>query len=353
MPHLYFHKQYWRISNDDLFIPLSCTILGRIFWTALLALYFVINLPGFTPCLEGIFLLVYLLISVFFLILIILMDFIIMRTSLQGSIIETEKRSNINKQLYIRLVITYLQALSAFYGIFAISYAPVIPCDGSSETTAFNHFLFGIIIALQYLDICCISCCCYFTSSNLQVEVEEEDETIEETKEEIGKEGAENDNGDEDLENQKKSQVSSGERRKRVKVLHKPASKGGIEPITGSTIWMNRIERMMKRIEYYTCHLLDSGGNVNDELHKVAEFLAKFFHHDGFLDLVPSDIITGMILVRKEQDLKRKASYEHAILRKHGNVVQRKKFISQKIEDIEENIKENEIDEDEEEEDEW
>jgi hypothetical protein len=352
MPHLYFHKQYWRISNDDLFIPLSCTILGRIFWTALLALYFVINLPGFTPCLAGMFLLVYLLISVLFLLLIIFMDFLIMRTSLQGSIVEIEKRANINKQLYIRLIITYLQAFSAFYGIFAISYASVIPCNGSSETTAFNHFLFGIVITLQYLDICCISCCCYFTSSSLRVEVEEEDETIEEeTKEETGKEeGIEEERQEaEDLENQKKPRAFSGKRRKRVKVKHKLSLRNGNEPLTGATIWMNRIERMMKRIEYYSCHLLNNGGNVNEELHKVAEFLAKFFHHDGFLDLVPSDIITGMILVRKEQDLKRKASYETAILGKHGTV-HRKKFLAPKIEDIEENNKEDEI---EDEEDEW
>jgi hypothetical protein len=33
----------------------------------------------------------------------------------------------------------------------------------------------------------------------------------------------------------------------------------------------------------------------------VAKVLTTFFHHDGFLDVVPSDVVAGIILVRLQQ----------------------------------------------------
>lgn len=33
----------------------------------------------------------------------------------------------------------------------------------------------------------------------------------------------------------------------------------------------------------------------------VAAILSDFFHHEGFLDVVPSDVVAGILLVRFQQ----------------------------------------------------
>lgn len=40
---------------------------------------------------------------------------------------------------------------------------------------------------------------------------------------------------------------------------------------------------------------------MGEHFQSVAEVLTMFFHHDGFLDIVPSDVVAGIILVRVQQ----------------------------------------------------
>jgi hypothetical protein len=286
MPHLYFHKRYFRISNDDLFIPLSFTIIGRIAWMIILCTYLGFQFPDLASCLAGTFILVYLLSSIFFLFLIIFMDFAIMGISLQGAIIEVEKRKNINACLYARLFITYMQVISGFFGIFALSYADAIPCNATDAGTRLSQLLFSVNIIFQYLDVGCLSCCCYFTSSSLRLEREEEEE--------------------EDREND----IEEG-RTPRRRVHHKSWRQSTGKDVTAR--WTTRAQLWLERVELFTGNLLESGGRPGEEMNSLAEFLAKFFHHDGFLDVVASDIVAGLILVRKEQETNRREAFEDLI----------------------------------------
>ena len=49
------------------------------------------------------------------------------------------------------------------------------------------------------------------------------------------------------------------------------------------------------------CCNLFGGANVGQDIEAVAKVLTVFFHHDGFLDVVPSDVVAGILLVRLQQ----------------------------------------------------
>lgn len=271
MPHLYYHKRYWRISNDDLFLPLSCTLIGRLFWLTLIALYFVLDYHYLYICQSGIILLIYLLSTILFLSMIICLDFILIITSLQGNMIQIEKRKLINPLLDIRLLVSYLQAVCALYGIFGVAYTSQIPCNGNEERTIINRAIFIVIICSQYVDVFFLTCCCYLATSSLKSDDDEDD----------------------DIEKQNKSNH-------------------GIESKSVTERWEKRFEQIIKKIQFYSCNFLGSG-NVNQEMENVAKVLTKFFHHEGSLDVVPSDIIAGIIMVRNEQKWRRKRAYRNAI----------------------------------------
>jgi len=54
-----------------------------------------------------------------------------------------------------------------------------------------------------------------------------------------------------------------------------------------------------------TCNLF-GGSNITEGFDQVAKVFTDFFHHDGFLDVVPSDVVAGLVLVRLEQRSQRK-----------------------------------------------
>jgi hypothetical protein len=52
-----------------------------------------------------------------------------------------------------------------------------------------------------------------------------------------------------------------------------------------------------------SCNLF-GGKHIQNDLTNVAKLLTSFFHHDGFLDIVPSDVIAGIVLLRIQQQEK-------------------------------------------------
>jgi len=64
--------------------------------------------------------------------------------------------------------------------------------------------------------------------------------------------------------------------------------------------WEGRCRTILKSIQICSCNLF-GGSNIGEDLEAVAKVLTNFFHHDGFLDVVPSDVVAGIILVRLQQ----------------------------------------------------
>ena len=65
-------------------------------------------------------------------------------------------------------------------------------------------------------------------------------------------------------------------------------------------VWKSRCNYLCKGAQYCTCNLF-GGGNITEDLETVARVLTMFFHHEGFLDVVPSDVVAGIVLVRLQQ----------------------------------------------------
>jgi len=64
--------------------------------------------------------------------------------------------------------------------------------------------------------------------------------------------------------------------------------------------WEQRCRTVCKSLQVCTCNIF-GGSNVAEDLEKVAKILTAFFHHEGFLDVVPSDVVAGILLVRMQQ----------------------------------------------------
>jgi hypothetical protein len=66
---------------------------------------------------------------------------------------------------------------------------------------------------------------------------------------------------------------------------------------------------------------------MGEHFQSVAEVLTMFFHHDGFLDIVPSDVVAGIILVRVQQ------KEREQMFKFRNRLLQRKSRSSENIED--------------------
>jgi sn1-specific diacylglycerol lipase len=68
-------------------------------------------------------------------------------------------------------------------------------------------------------------------------------------------------------------------------------------------LWHDRCRAGCRCLQLSTCNLF-GGHHIGDDLEAVGEVFAQFFHHDGFLDVVPSDVVAGLVLVRLQQRAK-------------------------------------------------
>jgi sn1-specific diacylglycerol lipase len=68
-------------------------------------------------------------------------------------------------------------------------------------------------------------------------------------------------------------------------------------------LWQDRCRTGCRCLQLTTCNLF-GGHHIGEDLEAVGEIFAQFFHHDGFLDVVPSDVVAGLVLVRLQQRAK-------------------------------------------------
>jgi len=64
--------------------------------------------------------------------------------------------------------------------------------------------------------------------------------------------------------------------------------------------WEKRCNYLCSCTRLFSCGIF-GGSNISQDIEAVAKVLTNFFHHDGFLDVVPSDVLAGILLVRLQQ----------------------------------------------------
>eukprot|EP01031_Cornospumella_fuschlensis_P036776 gene36776-44611_t len=171
--------------------------------------------------------------------------------------IETYKRRSITYLIAFRGFLVFFQLLCALLGLVGISLSEQIPCKSSPERTDANKAILSIVVVSQLIDVLIQSCCCYLVSIN-KVQLYGVDQ------------------GDEEV--QRKQFESSS-------------------------------QRFLESLQRSCCSPIAINPTQQKEsnnMEAVARVLTKLFHHDGFLDVVPSDVLAGMLLLRIEQRSKRK-----------------------------------------------
>ena len=252
MPHLRYNGRLWRLSSDELFFPGLFAIISRIFWSTLLITTLAFSMPRLSRCPNGGELLLYIYVSLAIFALTILCEGCIVKKSLVGSIVETGKREvGIGKYLTAHLFLGGAQFILGITGIaVTISRSSTVCVNDLKYTKQYDLALLSLIAISQLVDIGALVCCCYTFSSS--------------------REGEEF-NGDEHY---------------------------------AATLLEGRCKSVMRYLQIFCCNLF-GGSNIDEDLSTVARVLTNFFHHDGFLDVVPSDVVAGIMLVRIQQRARR------------------------------------------------
>lgn len=246
MPHLVFCGRYWRVAGDELSLPTICAVIGRIVWTVIL-LVILSYTSHSSACSYG--LTSYLAVSIVLFVSSILCEVSLIRISLQGSIVETHRRSGIGKILMLHIVLGTLECFCAIFGVIVIANRVRVPCTADALDTAHTDvILLSVVVVSQLIDITALACCAYLFAAN-----------------KVG-----------------------------------DAAAAPQDEQWAHSTWEKRCRTMCKSLQICTCNIF-GGSNVAEDLEKVAKILTAFFHHEGFLDVVPSDVVAGILLVRMQQ----------------------------------------------------
>eukprot|EP00981_Chlorochromonas_danica_P002538 scaffold487_cov178-Ochromonas_danica.AAC.26 len=157
-----------------------------------------------------------------------------------------------------RSIIALLQLLSALTGAIGLGLSGRIPCNAAAERTDANKAILSILIISQFVDVAIQTCCCYL--------------------------------------------ISTGE------VI--PFGENRFDEESQLSKWEERARRLLQRFS-----LNPEGNNPihpDNRIEDIARIMTRLFHHDGFLDVVPSDVAAGLILVRIIQRSKRQNATERA-----------------------------------------
>ena len=255
---------YWRIGSDDLPIPFACIVIARLVWLTLLSVSLAYALKKVEyKCEFGLYSLpIYMIISIFFFIISIISGIIIIRVGSTGRILETEARSSMPCLLKTHMVILFLEGVCAVYGMVVFVMHYNMSCYGENAKVVLA--LIAAVVISQFAEFLPLICCCCTVQSRPV---------------------------DKDAITGHLSDIeSSGEPRHII----------AVNEVTDDArqAWMQRLQRLINCLRCCCCNLLGGNRVVQDDLEGAAITLSNFFHHDGFLDIVPGDVLAGLLLVR-------------------------------------------------------
>jgi len=305
-------NRYWKFSGDELSLPACCSVLFRLLGlSGLVAVMALTSKILHEQCgYSGNVLLSYLICSSASFLLSLILDIAIIILSLRGSIIETEERSNMTNFLFIRALVGVFQCFtSTLFAIFLVIHSVLnyshesFPCDNSFDgyNRLYNKLYYFFLIFSQSVDLSALICCCYWFST---------------PKEAI--------NSSDNFYNELPTPtfLSTKNNITNCSPLFRYTSMNSIEPINTSSTpskrkyrsrkvvsqWAQCCKRAMRSFQLCSCNTFGGQKIADNEsaFEEVAKVLTTFFHHDGFLDVVPSDVVAGIILVRLQQRHNRK-----------------------------------------------
>jgi len=254
MPHLVYLGRYWKLSGDEFVLPSACAACLRLFWICSLVAIISTIMNDLSSCGDGWVILLYLFFSIVICFLAVVCEGLLVLASLKGSIVDSASRSGLYKYLNFHIVLGVLQLCCAVIGVVIVARHD-FPCSDAFSAAWDNVLLLAVVVS-QLIDMFGLICCfSVFRAHNVNKGEYE----------------------DADVENP-----------------------GGYTIEDAKQRWESRCKTGCKYLQLCTCNLF-GGHGIGDELETVGALFANFFHHEGFLDVVPSDVAAGLVLVRLQQ----------------------------------------------------
>ena len=320
MPHFFYNSRVWRIATDDFACPAIVSMSLRALWTALLVTLLAVVYPHLNEhCSNYGFLwssLLYFLLSICSFIIGIVCDAKIMTISFRGSLIEIEEREIVRTYVNLRVVIGAVQCAMALWGLVLLSLVDENDCD--EELVNYSDLAWAFFSTLVISQVGTV----YYFLSNQKLYCYELS-TLSPHRYSIvqlldcfiflcaGYCFSVSDK----FNNRARSNLYSPPEPEGISsvgtsafVLTFDRDNSHDPPDEQYNVWMKRFRTIVNVCHKSTWCLFGkyTGTEGYDE---VASILTHFFHHDGFLDVVPSDVLAGVILVRMEQKERERAQY--------------------------------------------
>lgn len=267
MPGLIVFRRRWSVGSDDLVVPGAFLFTTHLIWTIILGVVlFVVKYDKSVHCV----LLLWGLVVGYLAILVVSMaiEVAVCVVALRGSILDTGPRSSMQYILYIRLSVMLIEAGWLSAGVaWLMNY--YIDCQvQNAKETVLAMVVFNWCILLSVL---ITVWCCYDTAGRSWVKMKQYQRSMRESESKF---------------QYKRSGSTRNWRQRKVLRAYQDS-------------WQNRCR-------FLFCCSAPSDRNRNS-FADIARLLSDFFRD---LDVVPSDVIVGLVLLRKFQKIERKAIVE-------------------------------------------
>ncbi|XP_049824553.1 diacylglycerol lipase-alpha isoform X3 [Aethina tumida] len=267
MPGIVVFRRRWSVGSDDLVVPGAFLFTVHLIWTIILGcVLFLIHFDRSVQCV----LLLWCLILVYLVILILSLavEFAICVVAMRGSILETAQRSSMQYILYLRLTVMFVEAGWLSAGVaWLIKYYLDCEIDKAKETVL-GMVVFNWCILLSVL---VTVWCTYDTAGRSWVKMKQYQRSMRESESKF---------------QYKRSGSTRNWRQRKVLRAYEDS-------------WHNRCRFL------FCC---SSGSDRNrNSFSDIARIFSDYFRD---LDVVPSDVVVGLVLLRKFQKIEQKAIVE-------------------------------------------
>ena len=178
--------------------------------------------------------------------------------------VESHRRGGLGKVLFFHVFLGFVEFGVAVFGISIVQQKVRFPCLSNAVRQPIDIILLSVVVISQLIDVMALLCCCYCLSANR---------------------------------------------------INDPIL---VDEQWANSRWERRCKTLCRTLQLCTCNIF-GGGNVAEDLDKVAKILTAFSHHEGFLDVVPSDVVAGILLVRLQQRRQGAVFIEDEDVESHGS----------------------------------
>eukprot|EP00624_Nannochloropsis_granulata_P000293 evm.model.NODE_11137_length_18060_cov_18.830564.2 len=265
MPRMQLLGRHYHIASDAVTVPAFCMALGRLVWSAVVLGLFMhlqyllesCSRPGVVDSFVGL--------SITLFLAMMLVELAIVAASQRGSIVHTQSRKAVGLLVVVHTCMGGLQLIVAMLGLAILSDPKhLVMCESMTLQNRVD-LIVALIAISQLADVSMKACCCAMLVGQ---PVDEEEEHP---------------------------------------LRHFEHHESLVSYSIAEDRWRGRCSFLCTCLRYTTCHLLSSGvasgpeaGDMGD-MEVVARVMADLFHSEGFLDVLPSDILAGFVLLRHVQ----------------------------------------------------